>query len=150
MSLIPWRKANSPATRVTSLQSDLNRFFEDFLGEWPALPGTSGTEWAPPLSIDEDDKRITVKAEIPGMEPADININVQDNILTLKGEKRQEKKGRDGDTIRSELYYGSFMRQVALPSEVDADHAEATVKKGVLTLQLPKKPGARSKAIKVK
>ena len=119
-----------------------NRFFEGF----PALEGFTAF---PPVSISENNKSITVTAEIPGMAANDLEISVDGDMLTLHGEKKDEMKEEKHNFYRVERSYGSFLRRIALPAAVDAAHAEATLEKGVLTLKLAKAVGDKSKKIKV-
>lgn len=148
MALIPWR-SKAPTQQLNTLQQEVNRMFEDFFGTWPS--GVSSTmPWAPAVSLSEDDKAFTVKAELPGMKPEEIDVNVQDNLLTIRGERKEEKKEQKDKWIRSEFTHGSFSRQVALPSDVDAEGAEARMDKGILTLRLPKSPTRRTRNIEIK
>jgi HSP20 family protein len=132
MSLMPWRRT---PTSLTTLQQEMNRMFDNFF-----TPGTGFSELpvVPAIDVKENDKSVTVTAELPGVEKKDVQIDVHDNILTIKGEKRSEKKEDKDNWHFVERSYGSFARRVLLPSEVDGDHAEATMDKGVLTLKLPK------------
>jgi HSP20 family protein len=136
MNLMPWRR-NAPSN-FTTFQQEMNRMFEDFFA-----PGARFSEFpvVPVIDIKEDEESLTVTAELPGVEKEDVQIMVHDNVLTLKGEKRSEKR-EDRDNWHSvERSYGSFARRVSLPSDVDGDRAEATMDKGVLTLKLPKTKG---------
>jgi HSP20 family protein len=136
MNLMPWRR-NAPSN-FTTFQQEMNRMFEDFFA-----PGARFSEFpvVPVIDIKEDESMLTVTAELPGVEKEDVQIMVHDNVLTLKGEKRSEKR-EDKDNWHSvERSYGSFARRVLLPSDVDGDRAEATMDKGVLTLKLPKNKG---------
>ncbi|MFV8751302.1 Hsp20/alpha crystallin family protein [Nannocystaceae bacterium ST9] len=146
MSLMHWRR-NTPSN-VSSLQQEINRMFDDFFVPSPRF----ATEFpvSPALDIKEDEKSITVTAELPGVESRDVHISVHDNILTLKGEKRSEKKEDKDNYHFVERSYGSFARRVLLPGEVDSEHAEASMDKGVLTLKLPKTKSAGAKTISVK
>ncbi|KIG14038.1 Small heat shock protein [Enhygromyxa salina] len=121
--------------------------FEDFFSPVQRF-GDTGI--MPAIDIKEDEKYLTVTAELPGVERKDVQISVHDNVLTLKGEKHSEKKEEKGDYHFVERKFGSFSRSVLLPSEVDSDHAEATMKDGVLTLRLPTKRGPGAKTINIK
>lgn len=136
MNLMPWRR-NAPSN-FTTFQQEMNRIFEDFFA-----PGARFSEFpvVPVIDIKEDDSTLMVTAELPGVDKEDVQIMVHDNVLTIKGEKRSEKR-EDKDNWHSvERSYGSFARRVLLPSDVDGDRAEATMDKGVLTLKLPKTHG---------
>lgn len=147
MSLMPWRR-NTVPSHVSSLQQEINRMFDDFF-----VPGSrfaSEIAVTPAIDIKEDEKSVTVTAELPGVEGKDVHIAVHDNVLTIKGEKHSEKKDDKDNYHYVERSYGSFARRVMLPSEVDSDHAEASMDKGVLTLKLPKIKSAGAKSIPVK
>lgn len=151
MSLTPWRKRN-PAP-ISSLQSEMNRMFEDFFTQPFAFPTPSQSmqDVIPALDVKENDKHITVTAELPGVDGKDVEISVHDDILEIKGHKSEENKREEDDVHIVERSYGSFSRRIRLPAEVDSDHAEASMDKGVLTLQLPKTgPKAGKKTIAVK
>ena len=149
MNLTPWRKRN-PAP-VSNLQTEMNRMFEDFFSHPFNFPATSQA-FQVPMAIDlkEDDKTITVTAELPGVDGKDVQISVHDDVLEIKGHKSEEKKRDEENLHVVERSYGSFARRVLLPAEVDSDHAEARMDKGVLTLKLPKLgPKAGKKTIKI-
>ncbi|PRQ07587.1 Hsp20/alpha crystallin family protein [Enhygromyxa salina] len=147
MNLMPWRQQSVPST-VTSLQQEINRMFEDFFS--PGQPRFGESSVMPALDIKEDDKYLTVTAELPGVDRKDVQISVHDNVLTLKGEKRSETREEKDNYHFVERKYGSFSRSVMLPGEVDSDHAEATMNNGVLTLRLPTNRGAGAKSISIK
>jgi HSP20 family protein len=146
MNLMPWRQQGA-SSNVSSLQQEINRMFDDFFT--PGQRFGQGTI-APPLDIKEDDKYLTITAELPGVERKDVQISVHDNVLTLKGEKRTSKAEERENYHLVESSYGTFSRSVLLPSEVDSDHAEASMNNGVLTLRLPTNRGAGAKSIPIK
>ncbi len=138
-SVAPARRGEHPLGR---LHEELDRMFEDFM---PAMRGQTGLpgwedfeEYLPSVDVKETDNEIKVTAELPGMDEKDIDVRVEDDTLIITGEKSQENEDRDGDTYHSERYYGSFTRAVPLNAEVDIDNADASYKKGVLRLNLPK------------
>jgi HSP20 family protein len=100
--------------------------------------------------VSESDKELIIKAEIPGMDKKDINITVSDGMLTIKGEKKHEKKEENEHYHRVERRYGAFSRTVRLPREVKAAKVDATYKDGVLSIKLPKSEAAKPKKIEVK
>ena len=106
-------------------------------------------DWKPLMDVVETKDGITLKVEVPGMKQEDINISLEDNTLTVKGERKHESEVNDEGYTRFERSYGTFQRSVALPPTVDAERVKATYKDGVLEIQLPKKEEARPKAIKV-
>lgn len=144
MSLVPWRK-QAP----TAFQSEINRLFDDFFGAPLTTPFTGGT-WAPAVSISDGPEAYTVRAELPGMEPGDVDIDISHNVVTLRGERKEEKRDEKERMLRHEFTYGAFMRQFSLPNEVDPERAEAKMDKGVLTLKLPKSNATRARTIKPK
>lgn len=147
MSLIPWRKPASPAP-FGSFQQEMNRLFEDFFGNSLTMP--AGGTWMPAISISDSPNTYTLRAELPGMSPDDVKINITHNLVVIEGERKEEKKEQNEQLLRHELNYGSFMRQIAMPTEINPDHSEATMDKGILTLKLPKVASSKSRTIKPK
>lgn len=157
MNLIPWRGKSGNGSQALSplsdFRSEMNRLFDSFFSE-PFGPSTEGfgqmSAWSPSLDVAETDKDVTIRAEIPGVDPKDLNITVEGNRLTISGEKKETTEKKDKSYHRRESYYGSFTRQVELPQGVDADNVEAEYKGGVLNVRLKKVPGAAAKKIAVK
>jgi len=147
-ALAPSQRGSAPA-ELNRLRREIDRLFEDpfsFLA-----PSTSFFEgWTPAVDIREDNDRYVVKAELPGMKTEDIDVSIDDNTLTISGERKQEEEKKEGDTYRSERYFGRFQRSVTLPARVDANNIEATYKDGVLTVIVPKTEEAKPKQIEVK
>jgi len=142
LDLIPFRKTTTP---------DLFREFEEMARHfWSDLPFreiTTGGEvaWTPRLDIVETDAGLEVKTELPGLERKDIDISIDRDLLTIKGEKKHEKEEKDRHFHRVERRYGSFYRSVRLPIEVETEKIEATFKDGVLTVNLPRTEGDKKK-----
>ncbi|MEX0853319.1 MAG: Hsp20/alpha crystallin family protein [Bauldia sp.] len=146
---------------LESLQRDIDRLFENFGGGSWSLPmrRTFGLEpllrgdvsWGnvPAVDIVERDKAFEITAEIPGMEEKDVELKVSSGVLTIKGEKSEEKEEKEKDYYLSERRYGAFERSFRIPDEVDTDKIEATFKKGVLTVTMPKKPEAQKPEKKI-
>jgi len=132
---------------LTRMQEEMNRFFDDFFGE--QRRGLAEGAWLPSVDVSETDSELMVRAELPGMSHEDIEINVQDNILTLKGEKKQEKKEEKENFHRLERSYGSFSRSFSLPTGVKPDDIKATFKDGVLQVTMPKAEEAKTKKIAI-
>jgi HSP20 family protein len=107
-------------------------------------------EWTPSLDVSETKNNIVVKAEAPGVDPKDIDISLMGDVLTIKGEKRQEKEEKDQNYHRVERSYGVFTRSVRLPQEVQSDKIEASYKNGILKITPPKSEEAKKKEIKIK
>lgn len=133
----------------TSLKKEMDRLFERFLEPaWPEMPALG--QWEPKLDVAETKDTITVKAEIPGVEQKDIHLSLQEGVLTIKGEKEEEKEENDKRYHRVERSYGAFARAIRMPSTVDATRVTATFKDGVLTVTLPKTAEAKGTAIPIK
>jgi HSP20 family protein len=121
--------------------------FEDF---GRAVPTFGSTDVVPRLDMTETDKVIEVTAELPGLEEKDVEVNIADNILMIRGEKKSEKEEKDKNYRFVERSYGSFSRSIELPSGVDAERIQASLAKGVLTVTVPKPAQAAMKKIEVK
>lgn len=106
--------------------------------------------WAPAVDIKEDDKSFTLLADIPGVEPKDIEVTMDNNVLTIKGERQSEKKTEEENYKRVERQYGVFYRRFTLPDSADADNIDAHSEHGVLKVTIPKKEVAQSRRISVK
>jgi|JI10StandDraft_1071094.scaffolds.fasta_scaffold2108528_1 HSP20 family protein len=128
-----------PFFELNRLQNDLARNAD--------LPRSAA--WAPTVDITEGPEAITVHAELPGIAPDDVKIDLENNVLTLRGERRIEKKKDEGTAHRVERFYGSFSRQFLLPRTVDAEKIEADLKDGVLTVRLPKRTEVKPRQIAV-
>lgn len=152
MQIVPWRKRDAwqPFRELESLQSEMNKLFDLSLGRWPErTTGLMEGAWSPAVDVYDSKDNIMVKADIPGIKKEDIDVSVHGDILTIKGEKKQETETKEKGFIKTERFYGSFNRAVALPVEVDASKVKASYKGGVLELVLPKKEEAKPKQIKV-
>ena len=139
-----------PFGGVSRLRREMDRLFEDFFGPRRGLPVPLEGEWAPPLDVAETADQVVVKAELPGMDPKDINITMTGDLLTIKGEKKSEREETKESYHLVERSYGSFARTVTLPAAVDADKIDAKYEKGVLTITCPKKEVVKPKAIEIK
>ena len=107
-------------------------------------------DWAPRVDIAETDKEFSIKAEIPEVKKEDVKVTIDDGILTLRGERTQEKEKKDKKFHRIERFYGSFTRSFVLPENVDGSKIEASFKDGMLNLQIPKTEEIKQKAIEIK
>jgi HSP20 family protein len=133
----------------TGLKREMDRLFERFFeSPWAEAPALG--EWAPAVDVTENKETITVKAEVPGVDPKEINVSLEGDLLTIKGEKEQKKEEKDERQHRVERTYGAFMRSVRLPAVVDGSKVNATFKNGVVTVTLPKTPGAKGTTIPIK
>jgi HSP20 family protein len=155
MAIVPWRREERSLAQPTGdpfnyLRSQINRVFDDFWGEsWLRPLREMATGFWPQLDVTETDKEIKVSAEIPGVEPKDIDVSVEDGMLTIKGEKKYEREEKEKGNYRMERSYGSFERAIELPAEVEESKAKAEFKKGMLRLTLAKRPGAPSRRKKI-
>jgi HSP20 family protein len=128
----------------------MDRLFDDFFTDWPRVGLWSKGTGVPSPDVDvaETEKEITVTAELPGLDEKEIDLNLSDNVLTIRGEKKAEKEEKGKTFYRSERSYGVFERVIPLPIEVQEDKVEAEFTKGVLTVHLPKSPAAQKKTKK--
>jgi HSP20 family protein len=142
-------RKNTPAERdfdhpLFSLQKEMNSLFEDFFGGFGLTPseGTFGEfQFTPRVNVSETDKMIEISAELPGIDPKDVNVSIADNSITIKGEKKAHHEEKDKHYYRVERSYGSFTRTIPLPTEVDMNNIAATFTQGVLHVSLPKVEG---------
>ena len=121
----------------------LRRFFEDLLV--PSNREPNGHSLVPALDLRETDDAVMVETELPGVETKDLNVEIEGDILTIRGERRHEKEDRANNTYLQECSYGAFERQIRLPAEVERDKADATFTHGILKIRLPKKHAGRTK-----
>ncbi|MEL6964136.1 MAG: Hsp20/alpha crystallin family protein, partial [Pseudomonadota bacterium] len=130
-----------------ALQRRMDRLLDDFAGDyqWPFPNGHSNT--MPTIDVSETDKELTIEAELPGVDTADIGLTLMDNVLTIRGEKKEEKKNKDYHL--TERTYGSFSRSMTLPFDADSTKVKAAFKDGVLTITLPKPPEVEASVKKI-
>lgn len=150
MALLP-RKRDASDRPLASLQREMNRLFDSFFEHDLFVepfrgPGT----WAPALDVSETDHAVMVKVELPGMEEKDIEVSLTGNVLTVRGEKKEEKEQSTRSYFRMERSYGSFERSIQLPVAVKGDQVNATFKSGVLNIELPKAEEMKSRSVQVK
>ena len=152
-AVTPWR----PFMDLTRWDRDMERVMEDFFGRrmrpwfaerWPRTPEMELT--APAVDLYEEKDDIVVKAELPGMEKDNIEVNLADHTLTIKGEKKKEEEVKKENYYRSERFHGSFLRTLELPKDVHGDKVKASFKDGILEVRLPKTEEAKRKEVKVK
>jgi len=138
-----------PFRDLVSFQERMNRLFQDTLGPTREELMTSGT-FVPPVDVYEDEHAITLKLEVPGMEEKDIEVQLENNTLTVRGERKFEKEEKEENFHRIERRYGAFARSFTLPNTVDPSKVEANYDNGVLKIQLAKRAEAKPKQIQVK
>src|SRR6202045_3645180 len=135
-----------PFRGVSTLQEQINRLFTD---SFERTGESNLTTWAPSVDIYENEQELVVKADLPEVDPKDLDIRVENNILTIRGERKFEKQVNDGNYLRVERAYGSFARSFSLANTVNAEAIKADYQNGVLTLHIPKREEAKPKQIKV-
>lgn len=146
MAIVRW----DPFRDLISIQERMNRLFDQTLGRTRAEEeGIAASAWAPSVDIYETPDRVVMKAELPGLTREDVEINVRDNTLSLRGERKFEKDVREENYLRIERAYGSFQRSFTLPATIQQDKIKAVFKDGVLEVTLPKAEEARPKQIKI-
>jgi|DewCreStandDraft_4_1066084.scaffolds.fasta_scaffold53262_2 HSP20 family protein len=145
----PYVQWLNPLGEIENIRNQIDQLFDFTLGRSGERdPGLLSGTWAPAVDIYETDDDFVVYADVPGVAKDNVSVEATDNILTIKGE-RTASGGDKRSEIRSERFIGSFTRTIALPSEVDAAQAKASLDTGVLKLTLPKKAEAKTRAIKV-
>ena len=134
--------------RLTSLRDEINDLFESTF----ANGGGSDVlnTWAPALDVYEDANHLIVRAEVPGMKKEEINVSLENNVLTVSGERRNEKKYEGSEASREERFFGRFARSVTLQKQVNVSAVKASYKDGILTITLPKAEEAKPRQIEVK
>jgi HSP20 family protein len=147
MSLVRWQ----PIKELESFRHQMDRLLDDWMTptRFPLLSNGEGVIWAPAIELNETDTDITLKAQIPGLEAKDLNVEVGEDAVLIAGEHQQEKQTEEQGILRSEFQYGRFERSVPLPTSVKTDQVKSEFKNGVLTLTLPKAEAARRKVVKL-
>jgi len=146
MDLIRW----NPWNELVSLRERMNRVFDDSLlrsdrREDPLAMGT----WSPAVDMFEKDDQVVIKAELPGLDKNDISLDLQNGVLTLKGERKYENEVKEENYYRREMSCGKFIRSFTLPADVDADKIKAEFQRGLLTVEVPKPEEHKPKQIPV-
>ncbi len=153
MTLIRWKPTRDLVAWPSSLwnmQREINRMFDDVVGGGMQDDASTGLSmWTPPVDIVEHETEYEVKVELPGVRKDDVKITLESSVLTIRGEKKQEKEIKEDNLHRIERSYGSFQRSFTLPTTVKSDKIEANYRDGVLTVTLPKAEEAKPKQITV-
>jgi HSP20 family protein len=146
MALARW----TPARDIMSVRDEMNRLMGEFFGRANGEEGTwfSGA-WSPPVDIYETNEALVLKAELPGFSKDDIQIELKDNTLVMKGERKRDDEVKEGSFHRTERVYGAFQRSFLLPTTVDQSKVQAVYKDGILELRLPKVEAAQPKRISI-
>ncbi|MHC5211324.1 MAG: Hsp20/alpha crystallin family protein [Planctomycetota bacterium] len=162
MNIIPWKNKGKLGSQATDevadpFRPDFDRMVERFFDEpWglfsgnAASPGTAPASFLPSLDVSETDDDVLVRAELPGLDPKEIDIQISDDVLTITGEKKSHQERRSENLFHSERRFGQFRRSVRLPSRVDADKVSAAYEAGILTVSLPRSAEARPRRIEVR
>lgn len=133
-----------------NLRKEMDRLWDSFFEGGRGRRSREGGEWLPSLDVTETKGDLVVRAELPGMDSKDIDISLNEGVLTIKGEKKQEKEEKEEGYHLIERSYGSFTRSVRLPKDIESDKISASFKNGVLKVVLPKTEEAKKKEIKIK
>jgi HSP20 family protein len=133
---------------LLDFQREMNRLFDDFFTDFPLAPRWGERDlpsagFSPRVDVSETEKEVRISAELPGMDEKDITVEMADEAITVRGEKKEEKEDKGKNWYRREQSYGSFHRVIPLPASVDGEKAKAKFKKGVLTITVPKREGER-------
>ena len=159
MNLVPWKRkqktesAEVESHPITQFRSEIDRLFDRFFQEpWGALgdPFPASGDLQPNVDVRETEKEILIHAEIPGVDPKDLEVSLSENVLTLQGEKRSCSEKKEGGAVIKECSYGSFHRAIPLAAEVDPEGVEAEHKNGVVTIKLAKSRVTPTKKISIK
>ena len=145
MAIMRWK----PWGDLVNIQDEVNRLFDDSFGRIPARWIESGARWSPAVDISENNDKIYVDVEIPGMKKEDIKVSLENSVLSLKGEKKQEREIKEENCHRVERQYGSFVRSFELPMPVQAEKIKASYRNGVLHVELPKAEEVKPKEIPI-
>ena len=147
MNLTKW----DPFRELEDMTQRLNRIFgHSLVSKEKGTEAMRVAEWAPAVDVSETDAEYVIKAELPEVKKEDVKVTMEDGVLTLQGERKQEKEEKGKRYHRIERSYGSFMRSFDLPDNVDSTKAKAEFKDGMLTLSLPKAEKAKSKSLEIK
>lgn len=138
-----------PYNGVFALPRELDRWMDEAFGSMEWGRGENLRQWWPVTDISETPDHLSVRLEIPGLSREDVKISVENNVLMVRGEKKQETMGEDETFFRTERSYGTFERSFTLPSHYDADHVRASMENGVLTIQIPRREEARAREVQI-
>src|SRR5262245_33409349 len=139
----------SPFDQLNRLRNEIDQVFQSSFGNWGSTSGFF-EGWSPAVDLIEDKDKFIVKAELPGMKKEEIDVSLHGDTLTISGERKKEEVHKEGESCRSERYFGRFQRSVQLPLAVDGNRLEASYRDGVLTVTLYKTEDAKRKQIQIK
>ncbi len=144
MTLMRW----NPIKDLLAIQEEMNKLFDEKLDKF-SEGALQERIWEPLVDIYEEEDKFVIKAEVPDVDKKDIEITIEDNVLTIKGEKKFEREEKKENYLRAERYYGAFRRSFTLPATVDKEKVKASLDKGVLTIEIPKKEETKPKKIEI-
>jgi HSP20 family protein len=148
MAQVPWRGRTLPGATLETLREEMNDLLNRF---WAGTAEPFGlADWSPPLDVSESEEAVIVNVEVPGIDPASLDISVAGDVLTIRGEKPSESDVPARHFHRIERRYGSFTRSLTLPAAVEPDRVEAKSHLGVLTIRLPKREADRARRITIR
>lgn len=145
---MPYDVARRRSRGLTPFWRETEDIWNDFFPSMPMAGG--GFDWSPSVDVAESDGSVVIKAELPGLEAKDIDVDVTGNVLTLKGEKKMDEEKEGERVYRRERFHGTFQRSFRLPAGVESDKVDANFKNGVLTITVPKSEESRQKKIEIK
>jgi HSP20 family protein len=146
-SLTPWFRTSGGS--LEAFRNEMDEWTRRFFGA-PLIEGASGNAWTPSVDVSENEKEVVVKADLPGVDPKDVDVSVRDGALILRGHKKEEREEKGKTFRRIERFEGEFYRELPLPAEADAEKISATSSKGVVVITVPKKPATVAKKVTVK
>jgi HSP20 family protein len=146
MKMMRW----DPFRELEDMSARLNRFFGQVPGRTTEEEGGVLADWSPAVDVEETDKEYLIKADLPAVKKEDVKVDIEDGILTVQGERRQEKEEKNKRVHRMERSYGKFVRRMSVPLDVDQQKAAAEFRDGVLNVHLPKTNGAKPRAVDIK
>lgn len=148
MALIRWE----PVAELNTIQNEMNRLFNTFFDQ-PAATGRNGTgngrRWLPAMDLVEADEHYVLRADLPGLSDEDVNVQLEDNVLTISGERRTEQDTKQQGRYRLERAFGSFSRSLSLPEGIDPDSVQAHFDRGVLEIRIPKPEQKKPRQVQI-
>jgi HSP20 family protein len=145
MALIKWQ----PFKEFVNVRREIDKLFDDVLAKTDEVKTEFTLDWAPDVDVEETEDALIIHAEVPGINPKDVDIKIQGDTLTIKGERKEEKEEKKKNYLKKERSYGSFVRSFSLGIPIKQDAVKAKSKNGVLTITIPKAEEAKEKTIKV-
>jgi len=138
-----------PFREIMDFQSEMNRLFDSFFGRGGRSVGLLDRVWNPVVDVYETTDELVVTTELPGTKEKDVHVSIVGDVLTIKGERKQDREVKEENYHRMERFYGAFERHIPLPIPVEADKVKATFRDGVLEIRLPKAEEVKPKEIKI-